>query len=122
MERVNIRDRDQWFELAQRARYRSVTLASLLSISPRQLHRYTRKVFGRSPQAWLDEQRLWMAAGLLRRWRSVKVVAYELGFKQVSHFSREFKLRFGISPARFVAWSDEQGAERPRRTTDGSPG
>jgi AraC-like DNA-binding protein len=39
---------------------------------------------------------------LLKELRSVKIVAAELGFKQVSHFSREFK-RFHGSLATDVA-------------------
>ncbi len=109
MERVHIRDQEHWWELAQQAHYRSPALASLLSVSPRQLHRYTRKNFGRSPQAWLDDQRLARATGLLRQWRSVKAVSYELGFKQVSHFSRVFKRRYGMPPGRYVVWSDGAG-------------
>jgi len=122
MERVNLRDQHEWLGWAVRAQYRSAALASMLRISRRQLHRYTHRLFGCSPQAWLDEQRLAAAAELLRRERSVKVVSYELGFKQASHFSREFKRRYGVPPARFVAWSDEEGAERQRRIRNGDCG
>jgi len=103
MERVNLGDRDHWFQLARDAKYRSRTLACLLHVSPRQLHRYIRRLFGRSPQAWLDERRLALAGDLLRRCRCIKQVAYELGFKQVSHFSREFKRCYGVPPGQFLA-------------------
>jgi AraC-like DNA-binding protein len=56
----------------------------------------------------LNEQRLVQAAKLLKRFRSVKTVAFRLGFKQVSHFSREFKLQYGISPTDFLVWSSGQ--------------
>ncbi len=105
MERVNLGNRDQWLQLAQAAKYRSAALASLAHVSPRQLHRYIRRLFGRSPQAWLDDRRLALAGELLRRCRCVKEVSYELGFKQVSHFSREFKRRYGLPPGRFLAGS-----------------
>jgi AraC-like DNA-binding protein len=65
-------------------------------------------VFGRSAQEWLDELRLSAAAPLLRKRRSVKWVAYNLGFKQVSHFSREFKRHYGLSPTGYLAWTDRQ--------------
>lgn len=122
MERVRIRDGRNWLQLARQAQYRSAVLASLLSVSPRQLHRYTRRVFGRSPQAWLDDQRLSLAGGLLRQWRCVKAVSYELGFKQVSHFSREFKRHYGLSPARYVAWCDAEEARRLAEITNGGAG
>jgi hypothetical protein len=38
----------------------------------------------------------------------VKTVAFRLGFKQVSHFSREFKLQYGVSPTDFLVWSSGQ--------------
>ena len=44
-----------------------------------------------------------LAAGpLLRKVRCVKLAAYELGFKQVSHFSRVFKEFYGINPTAFL--------------------
>jgi AraC-like DNA-binding protein len=114
MERVNLGNRDRWFQLAREARFRSPALASLLRVSPRQLHRYIRRLFHRSPQAWLDERRLKLAAELLRRCCCVKAVSYELGFKQVSHFSREFKRRYGMPPGRFAARSgDRRTRARP---------
>jgi AraC-like DNA-binding protein len=119
MERVNIRDREQWAVWAEQAKYRSARLAQLLGVSGRQLHRYTRKLFGCSPQAWLNERRLALAPGLLRHYRSVKMVSYELGFKRVSHFSREFKLRHGMAPGHFLAWSDGEAVERPLQITNG---
>ena len=122
MERVNIRDQRQWIDWARRARYRSSPLASLLGVSARQLHRYMRALFGRSPQAWLDEQRLAQAATLLPRLRSVKMVSYELGFKQVSHFSREFKRRYGIPPTEFVKRRDAEMATGPSQITNGHEG
>jgi AraC-like DNA-binding protein len=39
---------------------------------------------------------------LLKKQRPVKIVALDLGFKQLSHFSREFKRRYGLSPTAYV--------------------
>ena len=122
MARVNMSDRDQWLEWARRANFRSPNLAGLLNVSQRQLQRYTHRLFGRSPQAWLDESRLTLAATLLRQRRSVKAVCYELGFKQVSHFSREFKLRHGLSPSQYILKNDAEEARRPRGITEGHAG
>ena len=97
-----------WLELAHQSHYRAVVLSKALGISPRQLRRCTQRAFGRSPQAWLDEQRLAMAAGMLRRHRSVKEVGFMLGFSQTSNFSREFKRHYGICPSAFLEWADQQ--------------
>jgi len=49
------------------------------------------------------------AAEILRNkenFESVKRVAYEIGFKQLSHFSRNFKQRHGLPPTTFIARSE----------------
>jgi AraC-like DNA-binding protein len=107
----------QWLKMAEKSTYRALLLSRKLKISPRQLRRYTQTHFGYSPQDWLNEQRLVRAGRLLKRLRSVKAVAFQLGFKQVSHFSREFKLQYGIAPTEFLVWSDDQAGVRSRLTS-----
>jgi AraC-like DNA-binding protein len=89
---------EEWTNLAKQARYDPESLAQLLDVSPRQLRRYTRDLFNNSPQEWLDEQRLIDAAILLQSNDLIKAIAFDLGFKTVSHFSNKFKERFGLSP------------------------
>jgi AraC-like DNA-binding protein len=61
---------------------------------------------------------------MLKKNRSVKTVCFQLGFKRVSHFSREFKSHYGIPPTEFLRWSDLHGGpplragESPRQITD----
>lgn len=90
----------EWRRLARRAKYRAGGLAALLEVSRRQLQRHTRRAFGKSPQEWLDQERLKHAAKSLRSGGSVKLVAFSLGFKQVSHFSREFRRFHGVPPSK----------------------
>jgi AraC-like DNA-binding protein len=55
--------------------------------------------FQESPGKWLLRRRLDYAANLLcRSAMNVTEVAFESGFEHVSHFSRVFKERFGVSP------------------------
>ena len=91
----------RWLELAEKAQFRSSQLARLLNRSSRQLNRYFHEDFGCSAQCWLDEQRLLHACHLLQE-QPVKLVAFTVGFKQVSHFSRAFKNRYGMSPRKFA--------------------
>jgi AraC-like DNA-binding protein len=113
MGRVDYHNLGQWHEMARRAGYKRDRLSALLEICPRQLQRVTLRIFGQSPQEWLDEQRLAAAAGLLRKHRSVKYVSFQLNFKQVSHFSRAFKHHYGVSPAAFLIWDDRQRVRPP---------
>jgi len=98
----------QWLKMAEESTYSALVMSKNLEVSPRQLRRYTHTRFGRSPQDWLNEQRLIRAGQMLKKVRMVKTVAFQLGFKQVSHFSREFKLRYGVPPTDFLVWSNGQ--------------
>jgi AraC-like DNA-binding protein len=110
MARIDIHNLGGWLKMAQEAGYQARALSSQLNISQRQLHRYTREVFGQSPQNWLDQQRLTRAGEMVKSVRCIKVVAAELGFKCVSHFSRKFKFFYGLPPAAFLEWSDREKA------------
>jgi AraC-like DNA-binding protein len=58
------------------------------------------KLFGCPPGKWLLEKRLHHSLDLMRnRNRTVGEAAFESGFESPSHFSRAFKLRFGMGPA-----------------------
>jgi AraC-like DNA-binding protein len=71
-------------------------------MSRRTLERVMKDHLGKTPQAWLSEQRLLAAADMLVEYKRPKFVAYSLGFKQLSHFSRGFKLHFGVGPRAFI--------------------
>jgi AraC-like DNA-binding protein len=92
--------------MARESTYRAARLSELLDLSRRQLQRLTLKLFGHSPQAWLDQQRMIAAPSVLKQTRSAKETAFDLGFKQRSHFSLHFKKRYGLWPAEFLANPD----------------
>ena len=89
----------EWDVLAQKAGYRARELADLCQASLRTLERYFQKHYGVTVSEWLRELRLNQAYSVLKTGKSVKEVAFEHGYKQVSHFSREFKSHFGVSPS-----------------------
>jgi AraC-like DNA-binding protein len=91
-----------WEELAEAAHYDANDLAKLCEISARQLQRYFRRHFQRAPQYWLNERRILAARSLLLTGDSVKKVALDLGFKQTSHFCRQFKSRNHMTPSQFA--------------------
>lgn len=51
-----------------------------------------------SPERWLTDRRLHAAYELLKRGRRVTDSCFDVGFKNVSHFSAIFKKKFGITP------------------------
>lgn len=67
--------------------------------------RYIHKLFsiaGTTPRTWLYQLRLDRARGqLLGTESTVAEISDRVGFRDVSHFSRAFRKRFGASPAHF---------------------
>ena len=58
------------------------------------------KIYHITPGDWLLEQRLNHSFRLLRdNQKSISEAAFESGFESVSHFSRSFKKKFGMSPS-----------------------
>jgi AraC-like DNA-binding protein len=105
---------EEWANLAKQARYDPELLARLLHVCPRQLRRYTHDLFNTSPQEWIDEQRLIDAAILLQSNELIKTIAFDLGFKTVSHFSNKFKIRYGISPKDYKRHVENWKNSEPR--------
>lgn len=92
-----------WTLAARKAAYSARILADNSRTNIRQIERYCRKELGRSPQEWLNEQRIIAARKLLAETGSVKRAALELGFKQVSHFCRHFKKAYRMTPSEFLS-------------------
>ena|SRR5579859_4668765 len=90
-------------KLAVQANYDSRALARLCKLSTRQLQRQFRRQFGVTPRQWLDEQRLNAAGALLLSGEPVKKVAFDLGFKQTSHFCRKFKFQHRMTPREYIS-------------------
>jgi transcriptional regulator GlxA family with amidase domain len=86
-------------DLAPRCRYSGRELARLLGVSTRHLQRLFASRVQRCPQRLLKEERLRSAQQLLQTASSVKEVAYGLGFRQASQFSRDYKHHFGVRPS-----------------------
>ncbi|MDZ5649837.1 helix-turn-helix domain-containing protein [Nitrospirillum sp. BR 11828] len=85
----------------------STQVAAALGISPR----YVQMAFaslGTTATAYILARRLDLAATTLRSRRdapgtSISDIAYDVGFNDLSHFSRSFRAHFGISPRSYRA-------------------
>lgn len=82
-----------------------LTLEELASFTGRSLSTFKRdfqKISDMTPQKWLMQKRLQEAHNMLKeKKKRVSEVYYEVGFKNLSHFSQAFKKQFGISPSSF---------------------
>ena len=100
-ERLSLLQR--WSVAARLAGFSSRNLAKLYQVSSRQMERCCRKDLGRSPEEWLNEQRIVAARKLLLEKTSIKGVSLDLGFTDVSLFCRHFKRYHGMTPSAFIA-------------------
>ena len=87
-----------WEKLAKAAQFRPQALADLCGVSMRTLQRYFRARYDKTVSDWLRDMRLNEALNSLKVSDSVKEVAFDLGYKQPSHFTRDFKKKFGVPP------------------------
>ncbi len=82
--------------------YGNADFARDLGMSRAQLHRRLNALCGLPPHEFIRLCRLKKAAALLQaKAGSVTYIAYEVGFKNISHFSRLFEKQFGIRPSNF---------------------
>jgi AraC-like DNA-binding protein len=93
------------------------SLAEIAGVSLRTLQRIFRERFDTTPMSWLMEARLLEAARVIRAGDDpVTKIAYRVGFKDPSHFTRRFKARFGVSPNEY-----RRGAEGMPEPPAGGP-
>jgi DNA-binding response OmpR family regulator len=77
--------------------------AALLHMDRTTLYRKLKAETGLSPEEYLREQRLLLAADLLKtKAGNVSQVAVSVGFNSISYFSTRFKERFGLTPAAYT--------------------
>jgi transcriptional regulator GlxA family with amidase domain len=88
-------------------------LAAQVNLSSSAFSRRFRELTGRSPYQFVKETRLERARELLleRRLR-VRDVAVAVGYASVSHFTKEFRARFGTTPREYA---DAEGLSRDLR-------
>ncbi|MCR5821063.1 MAG: AraC family transcriptional regulator [Bacteroidaceae bacterium] len=84
------------------AHYRSdMSIPEIAKATGRSLSTFKRdfkKVSDLSPERWLTDRRLRAAYDLLKRGVRVTDCCFDVGFKNVSHFSAIFKKKFGVTP------------------------
>jgi transcriptional regulator GlxA family with amidase domain len=85
-------------------RYSVRDVARSVNLSPRRLGQLFRRDVGVSPMKFLKNLRMAKAQSLLESsFLTIKEVTFESGFADVSHFVRDFKQCFGVTPSEFRA-------------------
>ena len=88
-----------WIALAFKSEFQAGRLATLCGVSMRTLQRRFASSASSTITEWLQRVRLREAYARLKRGMRVKEVAYDLGYTQLSNFSRDFKKEYGITPS-----------------------
>ena len=104
-----------WDRRAQEAGYSASNMARKLGVTLRRLEKFFQERFRSAPHVWMLQGRMQRAARLLMRGNSAKTVTTLIGYKQASHFSREFKRFFGMSPRDFLFRKRRQRGEKAFR-------
>jgi AraC-like DNA-binding protein len=89
-------------DLAPLCDYSAQRLACEVGVTRRTLERIFAAVTGHSPRSWLNRERLLASRRLLLSQRTVKEVAYSLGYPAPSQFCRDFRGQFGMTPLHFA--------------------
>src|SRR5688572_27790883 len=98
-----------WERRARVSGYRATKMALKLGVTLRLLETFFHTRFGVTPHHWMVRVRMNRAADLLTKATPVRIVAVKVGYKQVSHFSREFKRYFGMPPRRYMLTEMKKG-------------
>ena len=78
-------------------------LSELAGLSADRLRREFLRHTGRLPKNYIEEFKLHRAAELLHEGATIAAAAEALGYRDMYHFARRFRLRFGVPPGRFRA-------------------
>ena len=90
--------------MAQANRYSVKRLAIYCGKSPRQLERFCLLQFGQHPHDLLHDIRMKKAAQFLAENTPLKELYPLLGYKELAHFTNDFKKYYGLPPSK---WRDD---------------
>ncbi len=92
----------EWMHINLARELRLEEAARLAHVSPAAFSRFFSREVGKSFTDYINDIRCGETCLLLRATdKPVRLIASECGFETLSHFNRQFRLRFGMSPREF---------------------
>ena len=110
-EKVKINRVREYLEARYLKNHTLEDLAVVAQLSPYYLLRTFQKTVGLSPHAYLNQVRIERAMERLREGKSISETAFDTGFTDQSHFTRNFKLMMGVTPGQFHARMSAEGRD-----------
>jgi len=110
-----------WPAVATKAGFKIGSIAKQKNISVRNLRRFIRGRFGKSPKRWIDELRAAHAAAQLAEGQSAKATTIAVKYAHESSFCRFFKRVTGSTTRNHLAeaWMSEKANESPKKLNNG---
>ena len=109
-----------WIEARGNAGHAATGIATRYAFSRSHFGTLFRREIGRSPKQYEIDLRLARASDLLRQSaRSVSEIAFEVGYENVSSFTRTFTRRFGCTPSQYRGGQYREGQYREGRSRNG---
>jgi AraC-like DNA-binding protein len=95
-------------ELSHDCGYSQQVIAWRLGVSARTIQRYSDAHFGKPLSEHLRAIRMAKALAMVEaKQMALRTIAVNLGFKQYTHFCREFKIAHGLSPTHWMSKTEE---------------
>lgn len=92
----------QWIRSHFREKMSVESLAEMVHLSPRQMHRKFVETFALSPQAFIMKLRIQAACeALMREGKQISEVARDVGFSDQSTFTQHFHKHMGLTPLKY---------------------
>jgi AraC-like DNA-binding protein len=99
----SVEDRHFWGFTARDCGYVVAEMARRLRVSDRLLQRHFQRHAACAPKKWVTAERMLAASRLLVKCESIKEVAFDLHYRQVSHFCRDFKVFYQQTPIEYLS-------------------
>ena len=101
-EQLGWHELDWWRGVIRKARFQVRAVMTMLQKTHKTLVRHLRPLTGKSPQKWMDEERMKAAPAVIVEHGCLKRAADELGLSDENQLSKKFKSFYGEPPIGYL--------------------